>query len=178
MVVRQRHRLLESVPVLPGDLRSALDPRARARPSRPGWPWPGPTLSVGGHRRRRRVVIGGNHLIHACGATSTSRSCCSTTGSTADQGQYSPTSRSARSPSRHRWDRWISRSTRSRWRWARRRRSWDGLWIPTVPACPRSCAAAAHRGPPWSRSCRTARSSTTARSTPCAKKAPRIGSSG
>ena len=109
------HRLLEPLPVLHEHLRHALDPRPRAghrhrrrrRPPRP--------RRVGDHRRRRRPVDRRQPPDPcACAATSTSTSCCSTTGSTASPRASSrPPHRSARSPSRRRWARSTRRSTRS-----------------------------------------------------------------
>lgn len=80
------------------------------------------------------LSIGGNHLIHAL------RRNINVTillfnnriyGLT--KGQYSRRHRrSARSPSRHRWARWITRSIRCRWRWGQRRRSLAARWTQTV----------------------------------------------
>lgn len=125
------------------------------------------------------LSIGGNHLIH------TLRRNVNLTillfnnriyGLT--KGQYSPTSRRARSPSPRRWARWITRSTRCRWPWAPRLLSLGERWIRTRRVCPRCCA----RLPPtagrrWSKFCRTARSSMTGRSICCARKAPSSASS-
>ena len=45
--VRQRHRLLQPLPVLPGDLRLPLDPRPRADHRHRAWRWPARTCRCG-----------------------------------------------------------------------------------------------------------------------------------
>lgn len=118
------------------------------------------------------LSIGGNHLIHALrrnvnitvllfnnriyGLT---------------KGQYSPTSEVGKVTKSTPMGSLDYPSTRCRWRWAPRRRSWAGRWTPTAPVCRKCCARPPHTAvPPWSRSCRTARSSTTAPSTCSARR--------
>ena len=84
--VRLRHRLCRPLPVLHEHLRHALDPRAGPgggdRPRR----HPARSRRLGGHRRRRRPLHRRQppHPL-PCAATSTSRSSCSTTRSTASR---------------------------------------------------------------------------------------------
>jgi 2-oxoglutarate ferredoxin oxidoreductase subunit beta len=81
--LRLRHRLLEPLPVLHEHLRDAQI-HGRAPAIATGVKVANPDLDVwvitgDGDG----LSIGGNHLIHALRRTSTSTSCCSTTGSTA-----------------------------------------------------------------------------------------------
>ncbi|GAB3883639.1 hypothetical protein GCM10027612_16080 [Microbispora bryophytorum subsp. camponoti] len=113
------------------------------------------------------LSIGGNHLIHALRRNVNLNILLFNNriyGLT--KGQYSPRARSARSPSRRRWARWTSRSTRSRWRSARRPGSSPGPSTATASTCRACCARPRSTAAPrWWRSTRTATSSTTAPST-------------
>jgi 2-oxoglutarate ferredoxin oxidoreductase subunit beta len=118
------HRLLEPLPVLHEHLRDALDPRPRAG-DRHGVKLANPDLDVwvitgDGDG----LSIGGNHLIHALRRNVNLNILLFNNriyGLT--KGQYSPTSESARSPSRPRSARSTSRSTRCRSRSGPRRAS-------------------------------------------------------
>ena len=73
------------------------------------------------------LSIGGNHLIHALRRKCRSRSCCSTTRSTGlTKGQASPTSELGKITKSTPFGVATIPSTRSRWRWGRRPRSWPG----------------------------------------------------
>jgi 2-oxoglutarate ferredoxin oxidoreductase subunit beta len=178
--VRQRHRLLEPVPVLPGDLRLPLDPRPG--PDRRHRPGAGPPdLSVWVVTGDGDALsIGGNHLIHALrrnvnltillfnnriyGLT---------------KGQYSPTSevgkvtKSTPMGSLDHPFNPVSLALGAEATFVGRALDSDRKGLTEVLR-----AAAEHRGAAIVRSCRTARSSTTARSTCCARRAPRAGHQG
>ena len=167
--VRLRHRLLVALPVLPGHLRHALDPRPRAgHRDRPGDLAPGP-VGVGRHRRRRRAVDR-RQPPHPRAAPQRQPE---------DPAVQQPDLRADQGPVladlRARQDHQVDadglarprRSTRSRWRsgaeatFVARTIDSDRKHLTSVLR-----AAAAHRGHRRSsRSTRTATSSTTARST-------------
>lgn len=125
------------------------------------------------------LSIGGNHLIHALRRNVNIKILLFNNriyGLT--KGQYSPTSEVGKVTKSTPWARSTTRSTRSRWRWAPRRRSSDAPWTPTARASPPCCRPQpSTAAPPWSRSSRTAPSSTTAASTSCAAATTRTGSS-
>ena len=98
------HRLFEPVPVLNDRTASTRPGRAPAR--RPGSSWPAKLKVFVIRGDGDGLSIGGNHLLHVCGGTWDVTILLSTTGSTGDEGQYSPNrASSARSRSRRPWAR-------------------------------------------------------------------------
>ena len=159
------------LPVLHGSSYGhALDPRPRAGGrDRPRHPRPTCRSGSSGRATGDLLSIGGNHLLHALRRNVNLKILLLNNriyGLT--KGQYSPTSEvRARRPSRPRWARSTTRSTRSRSRWARRRRSSPARSTPTASTSPRPFRPPSeHRGTLVRRDhTRTATSTTTARST-------------
>ena len=115
--VRQRHRLLEPLPVLHEHVRHAHHPRPRAgdRDRHQGGATRSCSVWVDHRRRRRRCRSAAITSCTCCAATSTCKLLLFNNqiyGLT--KGQYSPdVARSARRPSRRRWARSTTRSIRS-----------------------------------------------------------------
>ena len=176
--VRQRHRLLEPVPVLPGDLRPALDPRARAGHRHRAGAGPRGPFGLGRHRRRRRAVDRRQPPDpRAAPQRQHHDPAVQQPDLRPDQGAVLADLRGRQGHQVHA-DGLAGLSVQPGVAGAGRRgdlrRSRAGLRPQGTDrgAARRGRRTAARR---WSRSCRTARSSTTARSTRCARKAPRSG---